>query len=112
MKNYSFINANQFNADYITGLWCQSASSFNESVSASGGWYIPYGERVCFTDTFFDPLHQTILANQFVLLRDGSIKSQGYQGLYQCKIPYSDNNMAALVIAIYSVAEYNNNGMV
>ena len=112
LKNYSFINANRFNADHASGLWCQSASTFNEGVSAGGGWYIPYGERVRFSDTPFDPLRQKILANQFVLLRDGSINSQGYQGVYQCKIPYSNNNMAVLVIAIYSVAEYNNNGMV
>ena len=89
LKNYSFISASRFNADYTNGLWCQSASSFNESASAGGGWYIANGGRVNFTDTASDPLHQEILANQFVLLRDESIKIQGYQGLYQCKIPYS-----------------------
>ena len=112
LKNYSFINANRINADYTNGLWCQSASSFNESVSAGGGWYIPNGERVRFTDTTSDPLYQEILAKQFVLLRGGSINFQGYEGLYQCKLPYSYNNMLVLVIAIYGTAEYTINGMV
>ena len=112
LKNYSFINANRFNDKYTDGLWCQSASGFNENVSAGGGWYIPNGERVNFANTASDPLHQEILANQSVLLRDGSVKSEGYQGLYQCKIPYSDNNTSFLVIAIYGTAEYTKNGMV
>ena len=112
LKNYSFINANQFFSENTNGLWCQSASSFNESASAGGGWYIPNGERVNFANTASDPLHQEILANQFVLLRDGSVNSQGYQGLYQCKIPYSDTNTSVLIIAIYGTVEYSNNGMV
>ena len=112
LKNHSFISANRFFDEYTNGLFCQSASSFNESASAGGGWYIPNGERVNFTDTVSDPYHQEILANQFVLLRDGSINTPGYQGLYQCKIPYSYNNVPVLVIAIYGTAEYSNNGMV
>ena len=113
MENHSFISANRFHDEYKDGLWCQSASSINESAGAGGGWYIPNGERVSFTDQEIasDPLHQEILTNQFVILRDNTINTLGYQGLYQCKIPYSDNNMSILVIAIYGTAKYKKNGM-
>ena len=111
LENYSFISANRFNDKYADGLWCQSASNFNESANAGGGWYIPNGERVGFTDSASDPLHQEILTNQFVLLRDHTINNPGYQGLYQCKIPYSDSNTSVLVIAIYGTTKYSNNGM-
>ena len=112
LKNYSFIRASQIFGDHPNGLWCQSASSFNESVDAGGGWYIPNGERVNFTDEASEPLHQEILANQFVLLRDYSINIPGHEGLYQCKIPYSDNNTSVLVIAIYANEPYGMNGTV
>ena len=110
LKNYSFINANQFTDQGTTGLFCQSASSFNESISAGGGWYLPTGESVNFIDNS-GPLHQTLFTNQFVLLRDESVNSAGYQGLYQCKIPYSHDNVSVLVIAIYGTTNYNTNGM-
>ena len=117
LKDYAFIDAGQFtdldnDGDNIAdGLWCQSASSFNESVIAGGGWYIPSGDRVDF-NTSDTSLHQKLFTRQFVLLRSGTVNLEGYEGLYQCKIPHTHDNISVLMVGIYGTAKYKNNGMV
>ena len=110
MKNYSFISGDEFYDDNADGVWCQSASGFNES--ADGGWYLPSGQRVEFSDKADLSLHQDLFTQQFVLLRDGTINSSGKQGLYQCIIPYSYDNISLQIIGIYGTGAYNENGMV
>lgn len=114
LKNYSYIPSDLF-YDYdlipdgvVDGLWCQSASSLNESVG--GGWYTPNGKRVNFSDTEDTPLHQMKTGNQFVLLRDGPIAP--HEGLFECIIPHSSANMSVLVIDINDVSTYNQSGTV
>ena len=63
LKNYSFISASLFNSYYTDGLWCQSASSFKESVSAGGGIFLMESELTSLTQPLIHYIKKFLQTN-------------------------------------------------
>ena len=88
--------------DINDGLWCQSAFNVNDI----GSWQLPNGSPVS-DDPNAIPIHMANRPGQVGLLRNGSIGSSPYQGMYTCTIPDGNGVTQTLVVWAAGNSAYN-----